>query len=298
LRQTTAKKQKHLDSSFSIFLTMAQYHSLRSLNDDNGDSAWRALNATAEERAKQEPTAPLPSLDHLSYKDFDNVYEPAADTFLLLDALQHELRSGIFGNRKDPAFAMEIGCGTGAPSVFLRHHWADETNNRPHLFSFVTDVNPRALEVAKQTAEVARAPNSHHFFEAVRCDLASSFLPRLKGSVSILLFNPPYVPTSDDEVGKTGIEAAWAGGVDGRRVVDRAIEPISQLLERPEGVAYMVTVDDNRPPELALQFRKFGLDMRPLLRRRAFNEMLTIQKIQWMGASHENEDDRSSNDKL
>jgi release factor glutamine methyltransferase len=278
--------------------TMAEYHSLRSLNDDNGDSSWKALNAKAEELAKQEPTAALPSLDHLSYKDFDDVYEPAADTFLLLDALQHELRFGIFEDRKDPAFALEIGCGTGTPSVFLRRHWADETNNRPHLFSFVTDINPRALEVAKQTAEVARAPNSHHFFEAVRCDLASSFLPRLKGSVSILLFNPPYVPTSDDEVGTTGIEAAWAGGVDGRRVVDRAIEPISQLLERPGGVAYMVTVDDNRPPELALQFRKFGLDMRPLFRRRAFNEMLTIQKIQWMEASHENEDDRSSDDKF
>ena len=53
----------------------------------------------------------------------------------------------------------------------------------------------------------------------------------LNGSVDILLFNPPYVPTESDEVCGTGIEASWAGGVDGREVIDRFI-PLLNVRDR------------------------------------------------------------------
>lgn len=34
----------------------------------------------------------------------------------------------------------------------------------------------------------------------------------------MLVFNPPYVPTGPEEMASSGIEAAWAGGRDGREV--------------------------------------------------------------------------------
>ena len=63
--------------------------------------------------------------------------------------------------------------------------------------------------------------------------------------------------------------------------MDRAIPQIVQVLDRPQGLGYMITVDDNEPEQLAKGFGEFGLHMKPLLRRRANNEFLTVQKISW-----------------
>ena len=48
-------------------------------------------------------------------------------------------------------------------------------------------------------------------------------MTRLAGRVGVLVFNPPYVPTPSSEVALGGIEAAWAGGVDGREVCGRFV---------------------------------------------------------------------------
>ncbi|DBA89870.1 TPA: hypothetical protein ACH3X2_004727 [Trebouxia sp. C0005] len=60
------------------------------------------------------------------------------------------------------------------------------------------------------------------------------------------VFNPPYVPTPDEEVARGGIAAAWAGGDRGRIVIDRVLPMVHKLLSRG-GHFFMVTVPENDP---------------------------------------------------
>ena len=48
----------------------------------------------------------LPSLDHLGYRDFDEIYEPAEDTYLFIDVLRAETD---FLHSINPSIVVEIG---------------------------------------------------------------------------------------------------------------------------------------------------------------------------------------------
>lgn len=67
--------------------------------------------------------------------------------------------------------------------------------------------------------------------EPIQASLVDGLLPRLEGLVDVLCFNPPYVVTTPEEVGSHGIEASWAGGIDGRQVIDEFLPfvPVSVL---------------------------------------------------------------------
>ena len=61
---------------------------------------------------------------------------------------------------------------------------------------------------------------------------------RLRHSVDILLFNPPYVPTDSDEADEAqqgaNIAGAWAGGQDGMAVTDILLDQVEvRQAEKP-----------------------------------------------------------------
>jgi release factor glutamine methyltransferase len=355
----------------------------RSFNrDDDWDEMWKEWNEIATLRTKSQCTpAVVPSMDTLQLSDFQHVYEPSDDTYLLLDAIQYEfhrqmkqqpqLSTNI--NDKDSLFlqrnnsrtqpsnttlkVIEIGCGSGVISVYFMKQWEIlnrlSQNSQPahdkrrgytdsrhwcnfrNLSVWATDINPVALEVASRLASSHGINNQRYQSSVaavdreriddaaqlflVQCDIATSLLPRWTGQIDVIICNPPYVATPDEEVvdvrnndifiddvteqqhdpmqNKNIIAAAWAGGYEGRRVIDRILPQMLQLLRPVTGMAYLVTVDDNRPCDYARQLQietcksknsSIGNDelcgywkMQPYFRRRAQNEMLTVQRITW-----------------
>ena len=266
---------------------MAETHQLRTNDLLPTTKAFQRLNEEAERAAKLCSAASMPSLDHLKMSDYQLVYEPSDDTYLMLDALAWDFDESDVNKKNDSdsiknkvMTTLEIGCGTGVSTIFLakllQQQWTSvKDKKRMHI---VTDINKDAIRITNETAQ--RNSIDSATIKTHLCDLATPLLQTHNRQIDVLIFNPPYVPTPDDEVGSNGIEASWAGGAHGRIVIDRALGQISSLLSKPDGVAYMITVDDNKPEEIAsIMMAQYGILVKPYLRRRACNEFLTVLKM-------------------
>ena len=260
----------------SALSNMAEYHQLPT-KDLVPTECFQILNKEAEIKAASCEQADVPSVDHLKMADYNLVYEPSDDTFLMLDALQAEFGGEHNIDRLNSICnTLEIGSGTGVSTVFLGKLLQEKGNLKAKLFA--TDINKDAIRVTQGMAEANNLNKGS--LNAIRCDLATPLLDDLNNSVDVLIFNPPYVPTPEREVGSDGIEASWAGGKDGRVVFDRAMPQIASLLSWPNGTAYIIAVDDNKPEDIAnVMMQKYGIKVEPLVRRRARNEYLSVLRF-------------------
>jgi methylase of polypeptide subunit release factors len=59
----------------------------------------------------------------------------------------------------------------------------------------------------------------------VQGDLLSAL--RLRGAVDVLVFNPPYVPTEENDSWAGGIERAWAGGGMGMQTTWKVLDSLN-----------------------------------------------------------------------
>jgi release factor glutamine methyltransferase len=135
------------------------------------------------------------------------VYEPAEDTFLLLKAALAEA--------KPIDSVLEIGCGKG----FICRRIAP--NVRAIL---ATDINPHAVKIARESG-----------VPTVRADLFKG----LKAKFDMIIFNPPYLPTSDEERIDGWLNFALDGGQSGRETIKRFLDELEGHLA-PGGRALLL----------------------------------------------------------
>jgi release factor glutamine methyltransferase len=135
--------------------------------------------------------------DHIFLVD-EHVYEPAEDTFLLAERL----------TVTEDDTVLEVGTGCGILAVL-----AAEKAKRV----VAVDINPYAIECAAKNAETNGLKGRIEFR---RGDLFQPIKPDER--FSLILFNSPYLPSEPDEK-KSWIGKAWAGGSDGRQVIDRFV---------------------------------------------------------------------------
>ncbi len=205
-----------------------------------------------------------PDISHLTSADYLHVYEPAEDSFLFLDALQADFK--LLKSRR-PTVCLELGSGSGIVSTFTSQMLGSAT------FYLCTDINKKAAETTQRTGV-----QNNVVLNPVTMDLAGCFLSRLKNKVDLLLFNPPYVVTPPEEVGSQGIVASWAGGLDGRQVIDRLLPQIPRLLSQT-GLFYMVVIKENKPSELEEILQNSNFKMTTVLNRRSGPEFLSVLRF-------------------
>ncbi|KAM4748385.1 methyltransferase N6AMT1 [Rhinophrynus dorsalis] len=206
---------------------------------------------------------PTPVYSHVGHGNFSDVYDPAEDTFLLIDALEKdadELRSRV-------GICLEVGCGSGVVSAFIASLIGQKA------WYLCTDINPVAALCTLETAQT----NKVHI-EPIITDLVQGLLPRLQEQIDLLVFNPPYVVTPSEEVGSRGIEAAWAGGRNGREVMDRFFPFVPKLLSAT-GVFYLLVLKENNPDEIVEKMKTYGVTGSKVLSRQAGRENLSVLKF-------------------
>lgn len=182
--------------------------------------------------------------------DYDKVYEPAEDSFLLLDSLEKDVTFLNERFKNQLAVVCELGPGSGIITTFMMQN---SIPNKSSSLHFALDISPWALEATKGTANLNGCSEKDSYLEVVQSDLTSSFR---KKQIDLLVFNPPYVPAEEvPEVPSTKedtdqwLDLALLGGKDGMVITQKVIDQLDEVLS-PNGVAYILFCARNKPEEL------------------------------------------------
>lgn len=135
----------------------------------------------------------------------EDVYEPAEDSFLLGENLK-VLKSDT---------VLDVGTGCGILAIMAA---------KKAKKVLAVDINPFALNCAVKNAESNCVKEKIDF---LRCDLFEPI--RLTKKFSLIIFNSPYLPSKKNEE-KTWIGKAWAGGKNGRKIINRFINEAPYFL--------------------------------------------------------------------
>ncbi len=171
--------------------------------------------------------------DNLVFEVCENVYEPSEDSFLFAGKLRLN-----FGAR-----VLDMGTGSGILGI-LAAKQAKEV--------LAVDVNPYAIHCAKHNAEINNVRGKMIFIQG---DL---FAPLNDAETfDLILFNSPYVPTEEGEA-NSWLSQAWAGGKNGRQVIDRFIIQAPPYLRR-QGRILLLQSTLSDIEETARRFEKVNM---------------------------------------
>jgi len=133
-----------------------------------------------------------------TFNIWDNVYEPAEDSFLFAENL--DVGKG--------AELLDMGTGCGILGILA----AEKAGS-----VVAVDLNPYAVRCAKENSTLNNVRGKMVFVQAALLTALNE-----TAKFDLILFNAPYLPSAQHEE-ESWIERSWAGGTNGRQIIDRFI---------------------------------------------------------------------------
>lgn len=178
----------------------------------------------------------------------EQVYEPAEDSYLLADTALELV--------KDDMNVLEIGTGTGFVSAVLK------ANRKIGLVA--TEINPCAASCAKSNS-----------IDVIRTDMFTGL--KSNHLFDIIIFNPPYLPTSEDEKIPGWLNYAFDGGFDGRKDIRPFMEHVSAYL-KPKGIVLLLVSSLTGIKEVRKEMELHGFNSQVIASKKCSFEKLVVIK--------------------
>ena len=181
----------------------------------------------------------------------EDVYAPAEDSFLFAENLDIE---------KD-ALVLDVGAGCGILGILAAEKAANVV---------AVDLNPYAVRCAKKNSALNHVKSRMPFIQA---SLLTAFNENAK--FDLILFNAPYLPSEENEE-DSWIGRSWAGGINGRKVIDQFISQAPSHL-KPNGRILLMQSTLANVEETIRKFRELKLEATIKAERKLpFFETLTL----------------------
>lgn len=184
--------------------------------------------------------------------DTDLVYEPAEDSFLLADAALKEAKPGMC--------ILEIGTGSGFVSAVL-------LANLKEICLVATEINPHAARCAKVNG-----------VEVIRTDLFRGIKSKNPETLfDLILFNPPYLPTSEEEKVPGWLNYAFDGGISGRETLDQFLGEVKDYL-KPGGEILVLISSITGLDAIKEKMETLGFAVNVVARKKvSFEELMVVR---------------------
>jgi release factor glutamine methyltransferase len=148
---------------------------------------------------------------------YPDVYEPAEDTFILLENIRVKKNDNV----------LELGTGCGIIAIECA---------KSAKKVLATDISPKSIICAKENYK----KNKHKLKSSVIFRQGSLFsIIKNNEKFEIIIFNPPYLPTTKKEYINGWLNYAFDGGEDGLHTICQFLKNVKNYLTK-NGKAYFI----------------------------------------------------------
>lgn len=225
----------------------------------------------------------IPSIpDPIINCDFENVYTPSDDSYLLIDYIKRNINDTNFDGITSSEIEniLDLGTGTGIIAILFQLIKIQYPRFNPKIYA--SDILKDAIKCAKINEAVNQINNELTF---LRSDLFLSFPESLKHSFNIIVFNPPYLPSSqiiNKNETKKDSDYSWDGGIKGYETLINFLKNAKLFLNlKKEHNIYCITSSRIDLIELNKAIENLGYENKIVEKHHIFFEDILLNRLKY-----------------